>query len=320
MKNTLKWKNRNTLPFTINIYRGAAPLDRNNLTNPIATLTNGETQYEDEVVRGSTNYYVIETVKNGDKAPGNNLPITALPKRGPGPLTLKQGDYNYGYFGSLPSREFISTTAMLQQVAPSLAALTAQIMQVAPTWHKYVRKGKILYIPQGPLISNVPYTTIYNAGLVFGVDNNGPYLPAGGVATNQLKFVEFGGNKYKVRLMTGFNDDLSVRPTYGFAQAEYLNPAPNEWDDLVYPLCEYTPDAQRMANVMQGTRAILKLNIGTAYRFMVQEISSNAGAALYRGTQVEGRGCVGFIAGNDTNISPGSTYLSYWPVLELVES
>ena len=64
MKNTLKWKNRNTLPFTINIYRGAAPLDRNNLTNPIATLTNGETQYEDEVVRGSTNYYVIETVKN----------------------------------------------------------------------------------------------------------------------------------------------------------------------------------------------------------------------------------------------------------------
>lgn len=313
MKNTLKWKNRTTMPFTIKIYRGTSPLDRANLTNPIATLTNGETSYDDEVTRGSLNYYVIETIKGAEKVPSNNFSVLAMPKKGPGPVTLKQGDYNYGYFGSMPSRDLISGAQLLELFAPEIGwPFTPQL---APIWHKYIRKGKILYIPQGPItIGGFTYQTLYNKGLVFGVDGPGPYQPPGSSPTNQLKTVDVGGSKLKLRLMTGFDESLTGLATNVPSAVEYLNPAPNEWDDLVYPLCEVVPAAQRMANVAQLNSTGLKYSVNSTYiRCPVQEMTGTS--PIFRATT---GGTRAYAAGISTQ-SATTAFMQWWPVLELVE-
>lgn len=315
MKNVLKWTNRTLAPFTINIYRGAAELDRKNLSNPIATLTGGESTYSDEVPRGSTNYYVIEVVKGTDKATSNNIQVLALPKKGPGPVTLLQGDYNYGYFGTIASKDFVSGFQLFE-----LAAAGAGIAsQIAPIWHKYIRKGKVLYVPQGPiLVGGISYKSLYDKGLVFGVNGNGPYQPNGSTPTNQLKTVEVNGSKLKVRLMTGYDDALVGLATNVPNADEYLNPQPNEWDDLVYPLHESTPIAQRMANVAQLTATQLKMYTtnGTYTRQMVQELWNTTGP-VFRGRNLAPRGYVAsiypFPGGHDTPAA------SWWPVLELME-
>lgn len=318
MKNTLKWQNTSIMPFTINIYRGSAPLDRSNLTNPIATLTNGETTYADDVPRGSTNYYVVETVKGTDKAPSNNIQIVALPKKGPGPLTLKQGDYNYGYFGTLPSRDFISGQTLFDQVGLTpYIGLYLTVTQSSPTWHKYIRNGKVLFVPNGPIAKAVYYQLLYNLGLVFGVSGPGPYKPAGSVDVNQLKYIEFGGNKYIVRLMSGYDDNLGNRPVSAAAVAEPTYNYPCEWNDLVYPLCEYTPNAQRMANVQQATRTQLNMTIAWGIGNLVKELTTTSQAYVV-GQNVESRGGLSGRLMGSTGTGTDS-WFSWWPVLELVE-
>lgn len=314
MKNVLKWKNRNVLPFTVKIYRGTSPLDRSNLTNPIATLTNGETTYEDTVARGSTNYYVIETTKGSDKASTQNIAIQALPRRGPGPLTLKQGDYNYGYFGSFPSREFMTTTQLLTALNVSISGI-ASLQQDSPMWHKWVRNGKIMIIPNGPLTRAATWKWAYDNGLVFGVDGPGP--SNAGANVNQLKTVTFNGSTFKVRLMTCYDDNLSnIPPSTGDTEALYT--FPNDFVDLVYPLVDWCPTVQRMANVQQQTRAQMGMTGTAGTSYMCQERVAS-GNCYIAGAGAESRSCVaqrgnGVIAGTTTS----NTY-GWWPVLELIE-
>jgi hypothetical protein len=313
MKNLIKWTNLSQMPFTVNVYRGDAPLDRANLGTPLATLTNGESQYEDDVPRGSTKYYVLETVKGTDKASTNNIQVLALPRRGPGPIQLLQGDYNYGYFGTVASRDFLGTQELVDKVAPFLAANTFH--QQAPVWHKYIRKGKVIYVPNGALVAAVSYTSLYNGGLVFGVNGPGPYKPGAVADVNQLKTFELNGNQFKVRLMTGYNDDLTAVIPPGLNTAEDTNPLPNEWDDFVYPMAEWVPVAQRMANVQQNTYIQLKFNVAS-YRMLCQELYT--GIPITRGANANSRASVA-TRGVDGNVSvTAAGWCSWWPVIELL--
>lgn len=314
MKNVLKWKNRNVLPFTIKIYRSTSPLDRANLTNPIATLTNGETTYEDDVTRGSINYYVIETTKGTDKASTQNIQIQALPRRGPGPLTLKQGDYNYGYFGSFPSREFMTTSQLMAALGVSLSGI-AVLNQDSPLWHKWVRNGKILIVPNGPLTRQTHWKWAYDSGLVFGVDGPGP--SNAGANVNQLKTVTFNGSTFKVRLMTCYDDNLSNVPP-NTKDTEALYTFPNEFVDLVYPLVDWVPTMQRMANVQVSTRTQMAMTNTAGTGFICQERIAN-GNSYIAGANSESRSCV---AQRDNSVINGTTTsntFGWWPVLELID-
>lgn len=314
MKNVLKWTNRTPAPFTINIYRGAAELDRKNLSNPIVTLTGGESTYSDEVPRGSTNYYVIEVVKGTDKATSNNIQVLALPKKGPGPITLLQGDYNYGYFGTIASKDFISTITLVSTLNITFNAAAAVAHQ-APLWHKYIRNGKILYIPNGPLYRAVNWKTVYDNGLVYGVDGTGP--TNAGTPVLQNRKVVINGSTFRVRLMTGYDDNLSNLPP-AEAVSEALYPYPNEWNDLVYPLFEYAPTLQRMANVTQQTAAQLNLGGTGGLYHLLQERISATGSIFVAGAPGAGRNPV---AGRNNQVinGTGSNACGWWPVLELVE-
>lgn len=316
MKNTLKWTNRSVMPFTTKIYRGTAPLDRANLTNPIATLTAGESTYEDTVTRGTTNYYVIETIKGSDKQSSNNIPILALPRRGPGPLQLKFGDFNYGYFGTVPARDFVATQSLVEAAGLTGKLGIGAIQQESPYWHKFVRNGKILFVPNGPLLRAINWKILYDNGLVFGVDGPGPYNA--GANVNQNKRITLGTSVFKIRLMTGYDDNLAnFPPNETVTEAVYPNPC--EWNDLVYPLSEYVPNLQRMVNVQQGTRAQLSLTGTAGTSHFCQERIGGSGNCFVAGVNQESRSCIAQRSPMIFNGTTTSNTGSWWPVLELVE-
>lgn len=304
MDTILKWTNLNVGAFTTKIYRGTAPLDRANLSNPIATLTNGESTYTDTTtVRGTLYYYVFETIKGSDKVLSNNIAVRAVPRKGPGPDAVIQGDYTYGYFGSLLSSEFINTP----DLSAAIGVATGNIVQGGPVWHKWVRNGKILYVPQGSLRSALMWTSLYNAGAVFGVDGPGPYNP--GAPVNQTAKVQIGQDWFKVRLMTGYDDALIQVP----ASATVGEPTelfPNEWNDLMYPLSQWVPDLQRMANVQQFSSTDLPLG-----SIWVQDKSNSSSSPIFRGSTANSR--VG-VATRGSSVWTGN--LNWIPVLELIDS
>lgn len=321
MKNILKWTNLTAAPFTLKIYRGTAPLDKASPGTAIATLTNSETQYEDDTVtRGTQYYYMIETIKGSESSFSNNIPLQALPRRGPGPVQLKTGDYDYGYFGTIPSREFINTQQLMSAVGSVniLSLANGARLQEAPVWHKYARKGKVLFIPNGPLVKGTNWKLIYDDGLVYGVDGPGP--SNAGTNVNQNKVVTIAGSNFLVRLMTGYDDNpANIPPTETVTEAVYPNLC--EWNDLVYPLSEYTPLMQRMANVQQATRAQLSIAAG-GYSLMtfVQERVAGGNAFTAGTHNQENRAC---IAGRSNSAINGTTTAlagNWWPVLELIEA
>lgn len=308
----LKWTNLNTGSFTTKIYRGTSPIDRANLGTPIATLTAGESEYQDDnVVRGTTYYYVFETTNAGDRSVSINYAFKAVPRRGAGPNDITVGDYEYGYFGSLLSADFIGTTDLASRVG-----LTGGVVVTAsPLWHKYARKGKVLYVPNRGLISSMAWNSLYNAGIVYGVDANNKgaqFVPSPGV--NQLRKITIGSDQYIVRLMTGYSDNPADTPsaaTVSEPTDEFLN----EWDDLIFPLHTSTPTKQRMVNIANMTTT--EMGLTSQYSVWVQELTA-VGNAVARGSNNTGRPGVANRQGFTT--SSAGAQQTWWPVLELVES
>jgi hypothetical protein len=311
MYTQLNWENPNVVAVTVKIYRGDAPLDRANLANPIATLSNGETTYKDTtVVRGQLYYYVFETTSPTDRVVSPNYPIRAVPRRGPGSNVLVQGDYNYGYFGSMASSQFTNANELRAKVGLTLGTS----INVTPKWHKFARNGKILIIPEGVISTTVSWKQLYDLGLVFGVDGPGPYNA--GAPVGQGVTVKIGPDTFRVRLMRGYSDDDYTAFAANTSVPEPIESFLCEWDDLVYPLVTYVPTVQRMANVAAVGPNQLSLPSSGAH---VQEKGISAGSQVnvVRGSGAASRAGVatrnGFTYTNTANVG-------WWPVLELIET
>lgn len=314
MDTILQWTNLNAPgTFTTKIYRGTSKLDRANLANPIATLTNNEATYTDTTtVRDTLYYYVFETTVGLDKQSTDNIPIRAVPRKGPGPASLQTGDFSYGYFGTLTSGEFINTNDLRAAIGLTIGSVNQQ----GPLWHKWIRNGKVLYVPNGPLCGNISWKTLYDLGAVFGVDAPGPYNA--GANVNQSAKATIGGEQFRVRCITGFDDTL-VRFPVTPAATEPTELWPNEWSDIIYPLSMYCPDLQRMANVQQATVTDLYMAAtGVTQGSIVQERVSAVAASnnLVRGNTTANRTGIANRAGVAYN---GLAY-GWWPVLELIDS
>lgn len=317
MYNKLTWTNPNgATPITVNIYRGTSPLDRANLSGPLVSLTAGETTWQDNTaVRGTTYYYVFETISATDRSVSPNYPIVTVPRRGAGPNTLKAGDANYGYFGSMTSSNFININAL----RTALNFLSGTVQNISPKWHKFARNGKVIYVPESLPVLGVSWTQLYNAGLVFGSNDNGPYnANAGNV--NQNAQVTIGPDTYRVRLMRGHSDDYGVFPSTANV-AEPVEAFTCEYDDFMYPLSVWVPNVQRMAN--QANLSLTAQGFGgsiTNYGILMQEKCTNAA-----GTQplVRGSGVIatrdGLTRRNITTNALGAVQPCWWPVLELIE-
>lgn len=256
----LKWANPNTFATTVEIYRGDTSLDRANLANPVATLTNGETEWVDATaVFDRVYYYVLVTKRGTDVAIGPNNRIETIERKGAGPNTLKYGDDRLGYYGQLTSSDFFTSTDILA-AAKSTVGLPAGL--ISPIWHKFSRNGKTLYVPNQLFAMPIVWNDLYKAGLVYGTDDAGPVTGRGGMpATNQLVKLTRNGDEYLVRLPMGFRNevsdvvDLNAIPSDA-SNTNYIN-LDNasyrsnriEFNDIIYPLFSPMPEHQRLLNI-----------------------------------------------------------------------
>lgn len=292
----LKWTNPNVQATTVEIYRGDTPLDRANLANPIATLASGETEWVDSTATFERVYYYVLVTKRGNEvAVGPNNKVETVERKGAGPNNLRMGNDRLGYFGLLSPSEFFSSTDIIA-AAKSTVGLPAEL--VTPSWYKFIRNGKILYVPNVPFsTSGTNWNSLYLAGLVYGMDNAGPANARGGqVATNQLVKLNKSGDEYLVRLPMGLKNDpsdvvdLSIFPTSDGAVTPIDTAAYKdrriEFNDLFYPIFSTTPNLQRLLNVGSLSPDGYYQGDGnnTAYRSIAcQECRTDVNYAVARG-------------------------------------
>lgn len=186
----------------VNIYRSPTPFDlAQPLPAPLVSLAANTTTYTDSTGEKNTVYsYLIAGVKDGTVTAG--VPITAgnFNDTGPGPTQVLRGDWYCGYFGEVDSNDLLSTPDLKSQ----LPAINAWALASVTSWHKFVYKGKILFMPATSL-GSITWDNLYAAGLVYGVNGFGVY-PTGKVSTpvNQMKRVAKGAWSFIVRLPRGY--------------------------------------------------------------------------------------------------------------------
>lgn len=250
MQIKLKWVNRNVLPTKTRIYRTTAIVPNDQLGTALVELDGSVTEWVDTTAaRGITYYYVFGVVGDGTTYYSQPLKIEAIYNTGPGPTKLVQGDQELGYFGQVASIDFFTAADM--QAFSGLDAW--QPVTPLPLWNKWCRNGKILFIPKSPLNVSSAYLAFYEKGLVFGTDDNGPFVPPGAVPTNQRRVITKGANRFIVRFPTGVDD----RNNPGRVVPDDAGPeirAFSEIADLFYPsinLC--IPPAQRFPRLLLST-------------------------------------------------------------------
>lgn len=307
----LKWINRNAIPVTIKIYRNETQVPNNQLANPIATLAGTATEYTDTTaVRHKTYYYVIETTDG-------NVTSYSLPKKvvadfnnGPGPRDLIWGDSNLGYFGTVESIDFLTPAEICSALIPSL--LSALGSNPVPQWHKWIRRGKVCFVPAQPVANAATITNLYAAGLVHGMDNNGPWQPSA-TLVNQLRTIQKGYDKFIVRLPTGADDRTDTTraiPASGNTPAIRRY---SELSDLYYPMVKnMVPTSQRAPNL---DAAIVLGSIGAGRQIATCTMFGTSGIL---------QGCPSTTAVNSTELEAiggvvtWPTACTWLPLLELV--
>lgn len=189
----INWVNPNVDFDEVRIYRTTVPLDYGNIpTSPLITLTTGETYLDTSALAETYYYYTIAVVTNGEVVLNPSTLAYQLLNSGPGPQTLQCGDWLHGYFGVVPPAELASAAelAKLAQASPQTRVFT---------WCKFIVKGKILFVPTDWLSEYTTWNTLYNNGLVFGINGPGP-TPSDLTATNQYKVFAKGDDEFIVRL------------------------------------------------------------------------------------------------------------------------
>ncbi|MGL5397352.1 MAG: hypothetical protein ACRDBQ_19045 [Shewanella sp.] len=329
----LSWKNPNVVPNSVVIYRGDAPLDPAKLPAPLVELTAGELFWIDETaVFERTYYYILGVKTEHDLILTPNQKVVVADNRGVGPATLKFGNDALGYYGPINQSDFVSNLDIVA-VAAKATGIPTDPVQV--TWHKFARDGKVIYIPSR-IFGNAKWVDLYHAGFVFGVDDtkHDETTPLTGLtATNQLRVVEFKGQRYKVRLMRMWSDgkDGDVSVWVSGDNDSLANIPVNEGSDLMYSLVNFVPVKQRLPNCgIEGDwtsiigAPLAYGNASSEYLGMVlgQERQAGTGKVLARGRRSWDTG--GYPTAHNKNDvakhSPiGHDVLCAWlPVLELI--
>lgn len=244
----LKWNNSNDATAAVQVFRDTVVIDTANPGTPIATLPGTATSYDDSSVLAGVTYYYAVAVSKGTKrifTPVKTFVNEA--KRGPGGARILFGDERLGYMGKLGPTEFINIVKYL-----GLGSTTANVFNMS--WHKFVRKGKILFIAEMPLNYDTntrgPWsqTIRKNVGLVSGIqwafDNSAQSDAA------KTSIASFGGNTFHFRTLRGLPDDWNgTSPT-----AAMIADPTTEFNELIPPLLAgefYFPN--KIGSVRQGT-------------------------------------------------------------------
>lgn len=306
----LTWVNLNNIDVTLEIYKGNEPLDRESLpVTPVATITDGSTRWRDsDVELGKTYYYVFKTISDTDEHISVNYPIRAINRRGIGSQDIIDGDANLGYFGTVSSGQFITANELKEKINLTAGA----VYNPFPIWHKFIRNNKILYIPNTPIAENISWNDLWNAHVVYGTD-----VAKNGFVEAHQKVITIGADQYIVRLMTGFRDDY-------YDTWDNNISAPNEFDDLVYPLAHSVMNSQKLNNITTNGIKWTEFFPNGNGLVLTQEAVSATTVLGRAGNKTSANDDAttdmrSFYETKTTNYTRTAASYRWWPVLELIE-
>lgn len=306
----LKWQNRNTLAVSAKIYRNETIVPNDQLANPIATVPGSQLEYTDTTaVRRKTYYYVIETTDGNNRAFSLPIKVFADFGVGPGPRTLIWGTPDYGYFGTIDATDFF-TALEVSTLSASSGSYPNNVAGMV--WHKWMRRGKVLYVPSAGITTLATITGLYSDGLVHGMSGPGPWKPTGAVDVDQMKTLEKGYDKFIVRLPTGADDrNNPSRAISGSGQTVAVRRF-SEWADLIYPfVANYVPTSQRAPNT-ESTSLIGQITNGrqplSCTMFGTTGTIQGTPAGAASGAELEAVGAILAFSGS----------ASWFPLIELI--
>ncbi len=309
----LKWRDRNWAEHGHYVYRSTTPMDINNLPSPIGTLLPNQYEYIDyDVIADQTYYYRIGAFRNNDVSVSNEIEVVAAPSNtGPGPVDFIGGDESHGFYGEVPSSEFITGDALASAIG-----LTAGVSQFSDTpWLKYSLNDEIIFIPKKPIRHSVSWENIYQAGAVYGTNDFG-LNPYGGNRT-QDAMVTIDGFDFKVTLLKGANVDPAPNTT-GFDVAWTHD---SEWNKLLYPVHSGVhTESSNPSNPSEPYNQwasysdddlLVHRDFGTgSYCWTQERHSGDATFRVFRGTY-------GVSYANRSNVSSANSYVGFRPALRL---
>lgn len=330
MEFKLRWENPNTFDTVVNIYRGVAALSFSTLGSPIATLSNGETEWVDrDLVYGNTYYYMLTVTANGQTIPTLNQTFRAVNRRGIGPESIIAGDDRLGYMGTVTYDEAMDVSDLFASIN-TVAGLN---FSGRPLLHKYIRNGKILYVSPGfryTYNAALTWDVLYQAGAVFGTDDAGPADRRG----NNPPIIQNAGmihkgDRYRIRLPRGITDEtgagmIDLSALSGPVTHDSLPNTPHcEFNDIGYLYSPNFPEKMRTYNFgpVNGSNYLTSAN--DAYQqggMLCQERDAGENGLILTRTLWPKSG-VSLEAAHTQMVNPRqSNSLNWWaPIIELVE-
>ncbi|QVW28667.1 putative virion structural protein [Erwinia phage pEa_SNUABM_8] len=223
----LSWPSQVDKALTgIEIYRKVgwnATIDVYNPGTPLATLAGDAVEFVEDVANltSKTIYkYWVAAVKGSERLFSQPITQGFFLDTGPGPQTLKRGDWYAGYFGTLTNAEFFNSTEIKQQLPVAKGNL---FQYDPPIWYKFVYKGRIIFVPNSRHASGYAFTDAYSQGMAYGTEDNGLIVPTGKNPIKQDTKITKDGRTYRVRLPYALDYDTVSGATADYSNGEWRN-------------------------------------------------------------------------------------------------
>lgn len=232
----LTWSNANKADRVLRIYRRDGPIITSDTKGePIATLPGNTTVYVDQdTILGNEYSYLIGVFLGDDVAYSTPTASVDLMRRGPGGYQVLQGDAALGYMGTVQSDQLPNMPAHLGLTGYDVQYRTYQ------TWHKFVRRGKILYVLDSPLTNGFASDKIgvngswmaNNYGLSSGVAYNFDTSGIEHAMLRRTNIVSINGFNFHSRTARAFPDDW----TGDYSQLSLTLRPDTEFNEIIQPM------------------------------------------------------------------------------------
>lgn len=290
-------KNNNINPVDLKVYRSDTEIKPDALPTPLMTMNqvtgdpiivNDTTAVQDQFY-----HYMFHIIGAKDSQLSRDFYLQATETRGEGKSKILIGDVNLGYMDNILSDALIGPADLIA----AFGITTGTINTGMTTWYKFVRNNKVLYVPNQHISYGITYTALLNAGLLDG-----------------SKTVTIKGNTYKVRVPKGWDDSASPQPYPADSSSidQDTLTVVNEFNDLMYPFLDYTPNGQRLPNMLQQAYTVHRV---ASYPVICQERNTAGTQAMHRGQNSNSRQA--FTQARSLSVNTSGVW---WPILELVES
>lgn len=216
----------------------------------------------------------------------------------PGPSKLIGGNLQAGFYGEVPTSEFITGDELARMIG--LTAGTSQFSN--EPWLKFSYLGNTEFIAKKPFRHSISWNSINAVNAVFG-----------------NRTIKVGDNTYKIRLLKGKTEGKQSDSSFYEGVINHNS----EWNRLMLPIHENAPSNWKYKDNVNSptenwnvgytdTDLFTKYNAGSGTHSWCQECGITKGYYLLRGH-------MGISNSSHSLASSSDSYSGWRPVLELVD-